>query len=242
MKNLSELITSIKMDLGLYGLSLPIEDLDKTLYEVIKLKTIKTFSAYMPNKHRIELDIANLDFIKQNYTETIIRLPNIFGDRRIISIGTVNYGDYNRSTGYSSVPEMYGTMDLYNSVQLSAATAHVNSLITPSFTFKYESPNILHLYNFSTISTKLIVEVYLEHFDNLMSIPNGAFLSFEKLALLDIQAFIYNIVKHYDQIQTAHGSVTLKIDDWEQAREKREDLLKEWDRTAHLHGEQFIIA
>lgn len=242
MMNLSEMLTSIKMDLGIYGLALPIDNLDERLYEIIKLKSLKTFSVYMPHNVQIELDIADLDFIEHDYAHTRFRLPDVFGDKRIISIRNVSYGDYNRSVGYATTPELIGTTDLYNTVMMSSAVAHLNSAITPPFTFKFEPPNIVHMYNFSTIASKLKVDVCMEHHDNLMTIPNAAFMTFYDLALLDIKIFLYNIVKHYDQIQTTHGSITLKIDDWESAADRRQEMVNGWKSVAHLNGEQFIIA
>ena len=40
--NPSQLLTSIKMDLGIYGLRLPFDNPDEAMMEVIKLKTLKT--------------------------------------------------------------------------------------------------------------------------------------------------------------------------------------------------------
>lgn len=242
MMNLSELLTNIKMDLGIYGIALPIEDLDTTLYDVIKLKSLKTFSIFKPHKMTIELDIADLDYIKHDYYHSIFRLPDVFGDRRLISIGNVYYGDYNRSVGYATTPELVGTTDLYNTAMMSMAVGHLNSAIVAPFTFKFENPNIIHLYNFSTIATKLKVDLMMEHYDNLMSIPNSAFQTFYELVILDIKAFLYNMVKHYNEIQTVHGSVSLKIDDWQDAQSRREELVNQWKARAHLNGEQFIIA
>ena len=240
--NLSEMLTSIKMDLGVYGIALPLDNVDEKLYEVIKLKSLKTFSVYFPNNFQVELDIPDLDFIRHSYDHTIFRLPDIFSDRRLVSVRNVTYADYNRSVGYATSPEMVGGLDLYQGMMMGSAVAHINSAITPPFTFKFESPNLVHLYNFSTIATKLRVDVCLEHTDNLMTIPNAAFLSFYDLALLDIKIFLFNIVKHFDQLSSPYGTVNLRINDWESAIDKREELVNLWKARSHLNGEQFIIA
>ena len=46
--NLSREITRIKMSMGIYGIHLPVDNVDDFIREVIEITTIPTFSVYQP--------------------------------------------------------------------------------------------------------------------------------------------------------------------------------------------------
>ena len=46
--NLSTIVTKIKMRMGIYGISLPIENPDEYIRETIETFTLPTFSIYYP--------------------------------------------------------------------------------------------------------------------------------------------------------------------------------------------------
>ena len=62
-----------------------------------------------------------------------------------------------------------------------------------------------------------------------------------RLATLDVKKFMYDNLKLYGNLQTAYGNIDIKIDDWSNAEQEREQLIQEWENTWHLDGEQFII-
>ena len=76
---------------------------------------------------------------------------------------------------------------------------------------------------------------------NLSTISETASESFFKLALLDTQENLYSMMKHYNEIQSAYGTVSMKIDDWSNAESERADLLREWEETYHMDIAQYII-
>ena len=79
------------------------------------------------------------------------------------------------------------------------------------------------------------------HFENLSSIKSTLFEAFYDLALLDIKRFLYNILKHYENIETAYGSINLRIDEWSNAEADRKDLLTRWGELYHLEEKQYVI-
>ena len=241
MMNLSELITSIKRELGIYGITLPVDNLDGEIYDIIKAETLKTFSQFFPQKHTLELDFNQLDVLREGYSETIIRLPiELFGDRRVISVLDVNKSSMHKNTGYMT-PEIIGGMEFYDTMMMGHATAHLNSITTPPFTFKFMPPQTLHLYNYTALTTSLSVTIALEHFENLSSIPNSSWESFRELAVLDAKRSLYGMIKHYNGIQTAHGTIDLKIDDWADAVAQRKEIVENWRRISHLDSHQVFI-
>lgn len=239
--NMSKLLTSIKMDLGIYGLKLPFEDPDKTLTEVIQLRTIKTFSVFLPRLETITLDVGTeVEKIKDEYTESVFVLPNKYPDREMLFVLRITPQNKLLGNGFIS-PVFDGTIDTYLQMGMTQAQADLASIAAPPITFKFDAPNILHVYNLATTYGKLEIEIAYEHASNLSTIPMTAWESFYDLALLDIKRFLYNAMKHYTEIQSAFGTISLRIDDWQSAESDRKDLIERIRDVYHLELEQVAI-
>ena len=52
---------------------------------------------------------------------------------------------------------------------------------------------------------------------------------------------MYDNLKLYGNLQTAYGNIDIKIDEWSNVDQEREQLIQEWENTWHLDGEQYII-
>lgn len=240
MMNLSELLTAIKMDLGIYGLALPFKDPDKTLYDVIKLRTIKTFSPFMPNVIKLPINLSDLNCLQSMYTESIYEIPDVFGGRTLLYIRKVNAKNKLLGAGYLS-PILDTDINLYNQLAMVQASANLVSTVTPPLTFKFTPPNLLHLFNFATAYGEVDIEFALEHAANLSTVTPTMWESFYELALIDIKRFLYGTLKHYTDIQTAYGTINLRIDEWQNAEQDRKELVERWRDTYHLETEQFFI-
>lgn len=236
MMNLSELITSIKMKLGIYGLSIPVENLDEQIHNVIKLETIKTYSQFFPQTFTMEFKLDELEVIKKSYMKTSVVLPDIFANRRIVSVRDVFPGKMDQGANHM-YPELAPGDNFYESIMLGHAYGHLTSAVSPPFSFEYEHPNIVHLYNFASYTQQLTMKVDVEHFENLSSIPPSQWESFKNLAILDTKIYLYGIMKHYTDLSTALGTINLKIDDWSDAQSTREQLLENWTASYHLEGQ-----
>lgn len=240
--NISELLTSLKMDLGIYGLRLPYENGDQALMDVINLKTIKTFSTFYPHVVTKSVDLTTeLECLKEEYTESIYRIPeNIFGDREIMYIRTINMKSKLLGNGFIS-PTFDGSIETYNMLMQTQANANLASVAAPPITFKFEKPNKLYLYNVATAYGMIDIEFGIEHSANLATIPMTAWDSFYELALLDVKRFLFNTLKHYTELQTAYGNINLRIDDWSSAESDRRDLIERWRDVYHLDTESLFI-
>lgn len=236
MTSASELLTMIKMDLGIYSLKLPFEDPDKALLDLIKLKSLKTFSIYSPDIETTQLNLDKLKKIKNTFQESCYIIPHLFQEREILYIRNVKPRNHNLGPYFS--PVFNGTMEGYKSLMLNNAYADLASTANPPFTFKYEPPNKLFLYNVVTSDNEIDVEFALAHAENFSTITATTWQSFYDLALLDVKRFLYNTMKHYTELQSAFGSINLKIDDWSNAESERNDLINTWKDTYHLDGEQ----
>ena len=240
--NTSQLITSIKMDLGVYGLRLPFENGDQSIMDVIKLKTLKTFSTFYPQIHKMTVDFSkDLECIKQEYTESIYRIPeDMFGGREILYIRNIGLKNKLMGNGYIA-PIFDGSVETFNSLMMTQANANLASISAPPITFKFEPPNLIYLYNIATSYGVIDIEFGIEHAENLSTIPQTAWETFYELALLDVKRFLYNTMKHYSELNTAFGTINLKIDDWSNAESERKDLVEKFKDIYHLETEQIFI-
>lgn len=241
MMNQSDFLTSIKMDLGIYGLSLPFEDENKAIMDMIRLRTLNTFSTFFPFVYTADFNIMDMVEIKNTYEEAIYELPDIFGDRKIMSIRKID--PRNRALGNGYVSPMYGeSYDLMGAMMMTQANANNYSYLSPPFSFKFEQPNVIRFYNLNSMATDLRIEINLQHADNFATIPNTSWESFYELALLDVKRFLYGALKHYADLQTAYGNISLKIDEWSNAEAERKELVAQWRTVYHLEADPIIVA
>lgn len=240
MINMSDLLTSIKMSLGIYGFKLPFDEPDKTLANVIRLKSLKTYEQFFPNVKTVSFDLVNdLKCLKDEYTESIYEIPDVYGTH-IIYIRNVFPKNKLLGNGFIA-PVFDGTIDTYNSLMMVQATADLASVAAPPITFKFEEPNRMYLYNMATAYGEVEVELAMGHSESLSTIPASQWESFSELATIDVKMFLYNIMKQYNEIQTAYGNINFHIDDWQNAENDRKELIEKYRAIYHLEGEQFFI-
>lgn len=238
--NLSEVLTSIKMDLGIYMIALPFENADQALADVIRLKTLRTFSTFQPVYERIRLDLHELERIEKTASYETYLLPDVFNGREILFIKDVTYDEtFLVGTSYYGGLAVGGSIMKQN--MLANAGSKMISAMIPKMTFNFKHPRELTLYNI-TNSYKVIAEIGFKHDDSLASIPNTAWDSFMQLATLDIQKFLYATLKHYNDLSSAYATINLKIDDWANADGDRRQLIEDWSNSYHLDIIDFTYA
>lgn len=230
--NLSKTITSLKMDLGIYTIALPFDNTDEVFRDVLKTKTIRIFSIYQPNTVRVPVNVLDLKKLEDNNEKCTYLLPDVFNGKEILYVKRVDYDVINpENVGYYGGLPVNGSS--LQSLIIANAAAHVSNQILPSMTFEYTYPRRLTLYN-AIKSHDLILEIALEHDENIASIPPTCAESFERLALLDLKTFLYNTLKHYTEIPSAFGNINLKIDEWSNAESERTQLLETWSNVYHM--------
>lgn len=242
MINTSKVITSIKMDLGVYGMNLPFDDSDEVLMNIIKIKTLPTFSQFSP--YYVSFIVDSNDVKKSDdgtYNSKIFTLPDIFGDRDILFVSSIDQDISQLADGYID-PIYIGNTINYQDLMLAQSQANLLSVAIPSITFKFIPPNKVEIFNSGlAYETKYKITVAITHSENLTTIPKTSWTSFMRLATLDVKKFMYDNLKLYGNLQTAYGNIDIKIDEWSNADQEREQLIQEWENTWHLDGEQYII-
>lgn len=234
--NLSSLISRLKRDTGLAFISLPFDNFDDRIKEVIEDTTLRVFSQYFPQRITKNIDLSQWHRVddSHSYSHVMYEVP-LIDKREVVGIDDVKLNVVGDSDSFYD-PQCDFSIGTYTEMMLAQATADLSSLISPAFTFQFDEPTkILHLYNLGTMGYMVTIDFLLKHPSNLSTIPFTTEESFYELALLDFQAFLYESLKHFDKIETANGTIELKIDDWANAKSDRRELLRDWDTKFHLH-------
>ena len=209
--NLSTLVTRIKLELGIYSIALPIENPDQFITDIIQNITLRTFSTYCPYVETYRFDLTDLKRLEKHANWETYLLPDIFVEREIMHVIDVRYDEADISgIGYwgGGIPILHGNM--INQAILSNAGLGLSRQTVPKLLFHYYPPRKVQLYNV-LCSSQLVFEIGLMHDKNLNS-----------------------IIKHYNEIQTAYGTIQMKLEDWQNAADQRKQLLDDWNNMYQM--------
>jgi hypothetical protein len=239
MINISKLISSIKLDLGLVAMATPFDNLDELIREIIVIRTIPVFDELHPYIVPLQIDTNELDMVEKRSESTVYRLPDVFGNAQIMMITHMEplydndrYShDYNTSLfSYGVTPCIYG----YQELMLAQAQANMLSTAAKGITFQFIAPNMIEIFSGYAMGNTYRLSVAITHADNLSTIPATCYGSFLKLATLDVKNYLYNTLIHYENLSTAYGQLSLNIDRWSNAEDDRRALIEKWEQTYHL--------
>lgn len=235
-KNKAHLLKRLKQMLGIYSIKLPVTD-DELYQDVIVETTLPVFSIYMPYQYELLVDLNEIRITDRyaaddsSLISNCYQIPDIFPNQSCLGINNIRpYIEYNGMMMTSS----YETIDSYQTLATGQTLANLASAMIPPQTFKFMPPNKFEIYNQVLYNNKVFLDLNYVHSPELFTIPETARESFFKLALLDTRAYLYNMLKYYTTIQTAYGQMDLKIENWENAENDRQELLNQWDDNYHL--------
>lgn len=239
--NLSNIMTRIKLKLGLMNIATPFEDLDGLILTILKDITVPVFSTYNPVKEKLHINMNDLEKLEDTDVYEKYLLPE-FTNRKLIYVFDVNYDTSILSgLGYygGGMPLMQG--NLINQAMLANAGANLMNTMIPKLTFRFVHPRELYIYN-AYSNSKLVLDLGFEHDASLASIPETCREEFLKLALLDVKENLYPTLKQYTELNTSIGNINLKLDDWANAEQERKELIDRWDDTYHLDFQPYYFA
>ena len=227
--NLSEFITTIKEDIGIKDLPLPVDD--QEIIDRFDRSVLNDFSQIYPRVETFRIGEENLtkrakDSMNRYYE---YRIPKyVYEGSTILSISNF---DVARPNGYSDffIPNAnWSTPDAIIAamadVRMAAGTA---SSLAKAPTWEFRKPDIIKVYN-GWAGGIYEVEMLMKHDISLSTIEDGAFMDLRELAALDLKAFHYNKLKRRDGLEVGIGSIQLHIDDWSNAESDKRGLLKQW--------------
>lgn len=233
--NLSEFITTIKENVGVQDLPLPVTDQD--IIDHFDRVTLTDFSVCYPRLEIVLLDENNMvdrsNRTKMSFYEYTI--PKFVYDGTCI-LDVIRMEPL-RPNGYSDmfIPTA-GWADPASTIGAMAdvrASAGLASAMSKAPTHRFEKPNHLYIYN-GWAAGVYEVECLLKHDLSLATVPEGAIYNLRLLAELDLKWYLYGKLKRKKSIETGVGSVQLEIDDWQSAESERNDKLKEWREESNI--------
>lgn len=231
--NISKVISTLKLQNGLYTITLPFKDavtgeptpIENVIKEVLETITVPTYSQYVPWIRECIEDVKNLKLVDKK--QNIYQLPKLLCMTPVMYVMDVSFPYEGTIDFYSNVNPMYGVAGAAQSVITGQSFNMLAGALQAEPTFEDTGFNTVKLYGFPKVALKFTVAC--EHTPNLESIKDSCYASFMQLATLDLQQFLWNTLKMYNPISTAHGEYNLKIDQFEQAEGQRRELLNEWD-------------
>lgn len=236
--NMSKAISSLKMGLGLYGITLPFKDdvinkpvpTEKVINDVLTTITIPEYSEFVPWIREYDADLSKMKVVDQK--QSIYMLHPYLTITPIKYVISVRIPQYNNRGSFGDVAPAYGINRSVQGVITSQAYMMLAGQMRSEPTFDYLGENKIKLYGYP--KTVLTFKVAAEHDPSGETIEDSCYDSFMELATLDMKMFLYNNLKLYEGIPTAFGQISLKVEDYQSAEADKNALLNDWRDKFHL--------
>ena len=229
--NMNRIVRRIKRDIGIYGIALPIDNLDQLILDILIDTTLPVFSIYYPNEEWYPLDGVRPQprEFAQNRADLYV-LPE-FSGRKLLYVKQVTYNEPHLCSNYNPVAAAINSpFDPFQSIVTANVGKNIIDGMVNSITFDYQHPRKLYVYD-AMVSARLTALLAFEHDRSFTSINPTCEESFFTLADLDVKAGLYPTIKHYNGLETALGRIELQIEDWQNASSERKDLISNWDEN-----------
>lgn len=229
------LLNRIERQLGLSVMPLP-DGLKKDDWAgIIMEDTIPVFSQYFPYKL---CEIITPDMKKGEWCYIDQNLPE---GTRILGVKDLDWNAYKSDWTYDkygintlSQDYMASREFILDDVALTAAGADLVSLFDLGIYIEFEMPNKIKLVTVNGAPVSQFrpfpLIILIEH-PGLYTISPTMMEQFTKLAKSDVALAIYNVLKYYDDFDSAYGSLQLKLDVLQDWANRRDDIIRELDEA-----------
>ena len=228
-----------KRRLGTKMLNLPLDD--DELLEILYEDTIPTFSIYFPYEFQWKVNLGLCDIATQYCVESsgikayYIDLPN---NMNVIECASLDYMQ-NSMMNYYTPPT--GLMDSYDIFNNQIMQGMYESMMSFPTLIEWKEPNILIVNEPSNLMYKdVVLRLYIEHSKDFSTIKFSYLDWLVKLYVLDLKIALYEILKYTDKQDTIIQQIDLKIENWADASDRRDQLLEEWDQIFLSHRNNYI--
>lgn len=236
--NMSNVISQLKMQYGLYGITLPFVDeitkepkpTENVIREVLVTTTIPMYSQFVPWIREGTCNLKNLKCVDVH--QALYMLPAWLTLTPVMYVIDVSLPFDNYRGTYGDLAPAYGIGRSVEGVITSQAYMMLAGQMRNEPTFDYKGFNQIQLLGYPKTDLKFVVAC--QHEPNGETIEDSCLDSFMELATLDLKLFLYNSLKLYDGIPTAFGEIKLKIESFESAEADRNTLLDKWRDSFHL--------
>lgn len=239
--NMTNLIKLIELRIGTKPLNLPPEIAKDKWSEWLELSTLATYSRFYANKIRYTFNRFNMKKDAEGYY--LIDEDVFPGNVEIIGIKDIPWDDPNAFGnsyyGYNNTmvsPVGFYDIDYaysYDQIASVQASADRQSLFNMGIFIDFRPPNKLKLVTASgefcgqNMPKTFKVDLLTKHPSNLNTIEPTKLETFQNLAIADIADFLYQFLKHYDNVETVFANSSLKVEDLQTIAQKREEIVNE---------------
>lgn len=230
--SMTRLLNKIERRLGTSVMNLPDHLKKEKWADVIYEDSLVTFSRFFPHCIAYNLDPKTSKTKEKDVY--FIDEDNIGGDVEILGVKDLDFNklaNTNINVSHGGIHGSYHT-HIYSADQIAMAqlSADLYSIQNTGLYLEYIPPNKIRT---STITgadivsglTMLPLELLVVHPKNLNTISPTKMEVFEKLAIIDVKIFLYQELKHFDNLETVYSNIELKIDDWSNSDSDREDFI-----------------
>lgn len=226
--DINRLMRKLDRHLGLSTLQL--EKFYPRIQEVLNDDTLRTLSQFFPYNYMLKLDLSQVkDGENLGNGEYIYYLT----DKYIESNDNIDIISVRRVTGAGTFEQWNAPLQTFNidAMILEAQASNIRSLANISTkAFEFLPPNRIKLKGFGSHDT-IYVECKITY-PSWGAVPESISIAAEQLAKLDVKTYLWNELKLYDKLESADGAIDLKIDDWANAENERQELLDNWRNKA----------
>lgn len=223
MMNQTTLIRELEIDLGYKFTDLEIDH--DEIINIIKLKTLPTFSKYFPYQTRITID-AQKDLVPGYNNRYYLRADtDIMNVNRLVTNNAKMDASGSGLTGAAMRPGYdYGLSNFFER-QIQADLASASNPVT----FMFYPPNQIEIYP-SFIAG--LVELNVVHDITLHTVPMNMKEYFMQLALADVKTALYQIRNRFNNMQTSFGTLDLFIDELQSGKDERNELIEKFKNAS----------
>ena len=244
------ILRKAKRLLGIKTFKLPFDD--DELLEIMMEDTLPTFSKYFPRYLTFPINLSKCRRAKYRVADNDrmnnrkayhLDLSQFGSDIVPIDIEDIDYNYSNLSDDIMYQDMIQGSGSPYDIMTNSFGRATVVAGLNNEPIHRFEAPDILildrreygEIFGGSVYITFLVL-----HSADLSTINLSYIDYFTKLYMIDLQISLYETLKHCDKIDTTFGEIDLKIDDWQDAKSKREELEESWNGKFIRHRRKTI--
>jgi hypothetical protein len=229
------------------------------LQEILEVKTLPSLNELYPYIDRVQINTTHLETIIDKSDPYYIgyRIPlSLTNGLKIMSVKALHCGTgatptdgiYEssaaatlgrglRMAAYPNKYGRYGSSHLYETVMLANLSYADNMLlgqVQEAPVPRFQPPNIIWINKSYGSAGVFTATLCLENDKNLLTIPDDVFEGVRRLFVLDVKSTVYSQYGMLSSIETALGTLDLKIDDWSSAENERMDLFDQYKSMAHL--------
>ena len=194
------------------------------IHKNLLTNTLPIFSQYFPYYRRYLFNpTENKSDVENEY---YLNIPEVQANK----LHVISVADVRAKSGV----EGNAFMDSYRpfamtieDVLINSASTNIASLTNYSYRmFRFIPPNKIRLKGFGEYEIYITLKLAYPSFS---SIPESIIEQFLDLAECDIKIFIYNKLKHYDQLSMPMGNMDLRLGIFENGESERRDLIEKFN-------------